>query len=424
MSPLRRVFPLETDAGRRPTCRAWRTSACTCPRSCSPSGRSPRSPCASASGPRSTQSLRRALGVRLGSLSRQQRDGRRARTRDALVVAQIAATLWLVVGASLLLRSFAELRQVNPGFNAERVYSLHLAIPRGKYPKDRDVAAFGNRILDRVRALPGVTFAGPGEPAAAGGRHADRRHSVPRAPIRKLDWIGNIDYRSVTPDYFRTLEIPLRGGRPLPAPIASPHRSSSIIDERLATRMLATPIRSAAAFAFRQAQPWLTIVGVVGHIRHDRVDEDARPQIYFPFEQRTQDRMALAVRTRTDPSAIGAALAGAIRSVDPEQPVYDARTLTPSSIARSGSAGCRRRCSARFACIAVVLASIGVYGVIAYAVGQRRAEFGIRLALGARRGEIVRGVLRRGVVLFAAGSASASSPPPPARECSAACCST
>jgi len=150
---------------------------------------------------------------------------------------------------------------------------------------------------------------------------------------------------------------------------------------------------------------WMTIVGVVGHIRHDRVDEDSRAQIYFPFEQRAQDRMALVVRTRTDPSQIGAELATAIRSVDPEQPVYDARTLS-AVVARSlGQRWLQTALLGAFAVIAVVLASIGVYGVIAYAVGQRRREFGIRLALGARRGEIVRGVLGRGLMLFGAGSA-------------------
>ena len=168
---------------------------------------------------------------------------------------------------------------------------------------------------------------------------------------------------------------------------------------------LATPIPSGGAYRIPiEGAPWGTIVGVVGHIRHDRVDEDAQ-QIYFPFEQRAQDRMALVVRTRNDASAIGAALTGAIRSVDPEQPVYDARTLS-AVIDRALGQRWLQTALTSFACIAVVLASIGVYGVIAYAVGQRRREFGIRLALGARRGEIVAGVLRRGVVLFVAGSAA------------------
>jgi len=131
-----------------------------------------------------------------------------------------------------------------------------------------------------------------------------------------------------------------------------------------------------------------------------------RPQIYFPFEQRAQDRMALVVRTRNNASSIGPGLTAAIRSVDPEQPVYDARTLAAVVDRALGQRWLQTALLASFACIAVVLASIGVYGVIAYAVGQRRREFGIRLALGARRSEIVADVLRRGVALFVAGSAA------------------
>jgi len=151
--------------------------------------------------------------------------------------------------------------------------------------------------------------------------------------------------------------------------------------------------------------PWLTIVGVAGHIRHDRLEEDVRPQIYFPYRQRTQDRMALAVRTRTDPSTIGASLVAAIRGIDPEQPVYDARTLAAVVDRSVAQRWLQTVLLGSFAAIALVLASVGVYGVIAYAVGQRRREFGIRLALGARRGEIVGLVMRRGALLFACGAA-------------------
>jgi ABC-type antimicrobial peptide transport system permease subunit len=151
--------------------------------------------------------------------------------------------------------------------------------------------------------------------------------------------------------------------------------------------------------------PWLRIVGVVGHIRHDRLDEDTRPQVYFPYRQRTQDRMALAVRTRTDPAAIGGALANAIRSVDAEQPVYDARTLEAVVDRSVAQRWLQTVLLGSFAVIAVLLASIGVYGVIAYTVGQRRREFGIRLALGASRSAIVGLVMGRGVLLFVCGAA-------------------
>jgi ABC-type antimicrobial peptide transport system permease subunit len=150
----------------------------------------------------------------------------------------------------------------------------------------------------------------------------------------------------------------------------------------------------------------MTIVGVVGHIRHDRLDEDVRPQIYWSHKQRPQDRMALVVKTEGDPAAIAPALAGAIRSVDPQQPVYDARTLEAVVDRSLGGRWLQAVLLGAFASVALLLASIGVYGVIAYTVGQRRREFGIRLALGASRHEVVALVMRRGTMLFAAGAAA------------------
>jgi ABC-type antimicrobial peptide transport system permease subunit len=152
-------------------------------------------------------------------------------------------------------------------------------------------------------------------------------------------------------------------------------------------------------------QPWRAIVGVVGHIRHDRLDEDGRPQIYWSYKQFSQDREALVVRTLTDPAPLAQSIAAAIRSVDPEQPIYDARTLDAVVDRSLAQRWLQTTLLGAFAAMVVLLASIGVYGVIAYGVGQRTREFGIRLALGARRSEIVRNVLRRGIVLFGAGAA-------------------
>lgn len=347
------------------------------------------------------------LAATVADVSRASTGGpRRARLRDALVVAQIAATLWLVIGAALLLRSFSALKQLNPGFAPGGVYTLHLAIPRSKYPSDRDVAAFGGRILERVSALPEVELAGLVNrlPLAGGSQTGPIEFEGGDAKTASQ---SNVDYRSVTPDYFRTLQIPLVGGRSFTEADTETSLRVAIIDERLANTMPAgaDPIGRRVRIPVRNL-PWLTIVGVAGHIRHDRLDEDVRPQIYFPFTQRTQDRMALAVRTRTDPSAIGAALVGAIRSVDPEQPVYDARTLDAVVDRSLGQRWLQTVLLGAFASIALLLASIGVYGVIAYAVGQRRREFGIRVALGARRGEIVALVMQRGAALFAIGAAA------------------
>jgi putative ABC transport system permease protein len=352
------------------------------------------------------EASRGGLRASVADLSRSHTGGRaRSRVRDLLVVAQIAATMWLVIGAALLTRSFGELRQVRPGFNPERVYSLHLAIPRSKYPRDRDVAAFGDRILEQVRALPEVVSVGLVNrlPLAGGAQTGgiELEGIDPQAPV-----LGNVDYRSVTPEYFHTLEIPILRGRSFAETDTEASTPVAIIDERLA-KLVATlgdPIGRRVRIPVMNL-PWLTIVGVAGHIRHDRLDEDSRPQVYFPYKQRTQDRMALAVRTRTDPALIGGSLVAAIRAVDPEQPVYDARTLEAVVDRSVAQRWLQTVLLGSFAVIAVLLASIGVYGVIAYTVGQRRREFGIRLALGARRSEIVGLVMRRGVLLFAAGAA-------------------
>ena len=350
------------------------------------------------------EASRSGLSASVSDLSRgNTQTAARSRTRDMLVVAQIAATLWLVIGAALLLRSFVELRKVNPGFNPEGVYSLHLAMPRSKYPTDRDIAAFGNRMVDRVKALPEVAFTAlVNRLPLAGG--AQTGGIVFEGVDAKAAVLGNVDYRSVTPDYFRALEIPLLGGRMF---AESDHASApfvAIIDERLAKVFNgADPIGRRVRIAVAN-QPWGTIVGVVGHIRHDRVDRDTRPQIYFPFEQRAQDRMALVVRTRTDPSLVATAVAGAIRSVDGEQPIYDARTLTAVLDRSMAQRWLQTTLLGAFAAMAMILAAIGVYGVIAYAVGQRNREFGIRLAMGATRAEIVGLIMRHGVLLFAFGA--------------------
>ncbi|HEV8348373.1 MAG TPA: ABC transporter permease [Vicinamibacterales bacterium] len=243
----------------------------------------------------------------------------------------------------------------------------------------------------------------------------------------------NVDWRTVTPDYFRTMQIPLLSGRGFTEADDERAPLVMILDERVAARVFgnASPIGRRVRIAVAN-QPWHTVVGVVGHIRHDRLDDDVRPQVYWNYKQRTQDRMALVVRMQAPaamPSgflrgtsvssrrgwgpgasaekiapAFAASLAAAIRSVDPEQPVYDARTLEAVVDRSLGSRWLQTVLLGAFASIALLLASIGVYGVIACAVGQRSREFGIRLALGATRREIVALVMRRGTALFAAGA--------------------
>ena len=348
---------------------------------------------------------RHALGASIADLSRGNTGAAPGtRLRDALVVGQMAATLWLVVAAALLLRSFNQLLHVHPGFNPQNVYSLHLAIARSKYPADSDVAAYVDRILARVQVLPEVVAAGVVNrlPLAGGSQTGPIEFEGidPQALT-----IGNVDYRPASPDYFRTLQIPIVAGRTFGEGDTADAAPVAIIDERLAATVLggANPLGRRVRIPGNAS--WLTVVGVAGHLRHDRLEEDRRPQLYFPYKQWTQDRVALVVRTRTDPGAIAASLGVVIRQIDPEQPIYDARTLDDVVDRSLAQRRLQSVLIGSLAGLGLMLATIGVYGVTSYAVGQRRREFGVRLALGARGTQLVGLVLRHGVLLCACGAA-------------------
>ncbi len=344
---------------------------------------------------------------------------RQSRTRNMLVVAQMAILVPLLVGAGLLVRSFAAVVNVDPGFRAEHVLSLHLAIPRSKYPKDDQVAGFVGQVVDRVASLPGVRSAGMVNrlPLAFGAQINELEFETVGQPSPAGGSLHEgFDTRTVTPDYFQTLGIQLIEGRPftdhdtqvIPVPGMSGvfMPSTGIVDDRIARRFWPgeSPIGKRFRFAL-QGMPWIEIVGVAGHIRHDGLDVDLRPQVYFNYLQRPQDRMALVVRTDQDPRALISATLEAIRSVDAEQPVYDVRTMEDVVERSTAQRWLNMMMVTVFAAIALLLASVGVYGVVAYGVNERRREFGIRLALGAERGAVARLVVWQGTVLAILGSA-------------------
>jgi predicted permease len=318
-----------------------------------------------------------------------------------LALTQVALTVPLVVGAGLLVRSFSALSQVDPGFRAEGALSLHLAIPRSKYPKDLDVAAFCSRLLEQVRAVPGVAAVG----------------MVNRLPLAGVAQIGSVefdrpsegemivDWRTVTPGYFDALGIPIREGRVFTEFDTEKAPPVGVIDEQIARAIW--PGESAIGKRFRipvATFPWVEIVGVVGHVRHDGLDVDPRPQVYWNYHQRTQDRAVLVVRGRQDPSALAPAVLAAIRKVDPEQAAYDVRPMEAVLERSLAQRWLNATLLGVFAGMALLLASVGVYGVIAFGVARRTREFGIRLALGAERSQVARLVVGQGAALAAAGT--------------------
>src|SRR6185503_5427907 len=207
-----------------------------------------------------------------------------------------------------------------------------------------------------------------------------------------------------TPDYFRTLGIPLIEGRFFNESDATDRPPVGIIDERLARRLW--PNESAIGKRFRfpfGTAPWTEIVGVVGHVRHDGLGIDQRPQVYWNYQQRAQPRMALAVKTIQDPNQLTASVIAAMHEVDPEQPLYDVRPMDEVVERSLSPQWLNTALLSIFASVALVLATIGVYGVLSYSVGLRAKEIGIRIALGSQRGQVIRMVLRHGGLLVGLG---------------------
>ncbi|MGJ5813941.1 ABC transporter permease [Paludibaculum fermentans] len=324
------------------------------------------------------------------------------RSRNILVVAQVAVTVVLLFGGALFLRSFSELLRVQPGFTAERVLTLHLAVTRARFPEDEQVSDYYNRLIQRVMSVPGVTAAG----------------LVNRLPMSGIAQTGGIefegrtdrfttDWRSATPGYFEAMGIPLKRGRLLLESDRAHTAAVGLIDEKLARTVFGAESPVGKRFRIGGPSfkgPWAEIVGVVGHIRNDSPEKDERSQVYWPESQRTQDRGALAVRTTGPPELLAQAVIEQIHRENPEQPVYDVRTMDEWVQRVMKGRGMMTGLVSLFGFASLLLACLGLYGVVSYTADLRLREFGIRMALGADSGHVRGIVLRHAGKLAAAGA--------------------
>ena len=326
----------------------------------------------------------------------------RTRVRNALVVGQVALTVVLLTGAGLLIRSFAALKDVDPGFRSNAILSMRLAIPRNKYKEDQKVAALCQNILERVRALPQVEVAGMSNRLPLSGPSGLSTIEFER-PGESPGSISATDDTTITPDYLRAMDIPLLRGRFFSEADNAGSALVVILDEQVAKR--AWPGENPIGKRVRSgpSSPWAEVVGVVGHIRHEKLETDERLQIYWNYQQRARDRMSLVVRTSVDPHSLVTPVLNTIRSVDPDQPAFAIKTMSEVVDQTLSLRWFNALVVSLFAVSSLLLAMIGIYGVIGWNVRQQTREIGVRVALGANRNSLLMMVIGKGLKMTAAG---------------------
>ncbi len=326
------------------------------------------------------------------------------RLRGALVITEVAITLVLLVAAGLLVRTLVRLSRVDKGFNSRNVLTMNIGLPSLKYPKPENVVAFYRQATERIAALPGVKAAGITSVLPLSDNFDGRGLVVdgfPRPPGD--DWES--DLYVVTPGYLRAMEIPLQQGRAITEQDNSSAMKVALINRTMADQFWAhqNPIGKRIKFSGNEKNPWFTIVGVVSDVSQYALDQKAPVQIYLPHEQFPTSFDSIVVKTTGPPEEMTTAVRNAILSVDSEQAVFKVATLQEL---QSNSVLLRSFFMLLliiFASLALVLAVVGIYGVMSYTVTQRTQEIGIRMALGAGAGDVLGLILRNGMVLTIAG---------------------
>lgn len=356
-----------------------------------------------------TEMLRSRIATALQHGTRGSGDGGgvHRRVRSLLVIVQIALAVVLLVSAALFARSFQAVQLVDPGFRPDGVLSFRIGLPPNRYGNPEVVNTFSRQFQAKLAALPGVSHTG-----------AISHLPFDNVPNWSTTWLvergaddsqaRRADARSVTPGFFETVGAEFVSGRVFTEADDANGPLVTIVDESFARRAWGggAAVGHTVAVDPRvtgHATVWVTVVGVVRHIRHLNLLEEVREQVYFPVRQVPRNPMAYVVRTTADPAILSSLVRNTLRELDPEVPIFDLRALSETVIGARATQRFTMRLAALFATVALGMACVGVYGVMAYSVTKRRAEFGVRLALGARPASVMVMVVREGGALALLG---------------------